>query len=114
LAVFLATSLDHLGPDVLHGVRQIDLLGDGRAVARDQWWAEALVEHDVSSTRAQGSFHSAGKLPHAAPDHLSALVSICNRLWRHVVLPALRSSPAVAAISRSTAGEKKADAAKHP
>jgi hypothetical protein len=49
----LGDLLDQLGADVLVGVLELDLLGDGHAVVGDRGGAPLLLEHDVAALRAE-------------------------------------------------------------
>src|SRR5688572_24705120 len=53
--------LHHLGAHVLELVGQFDLLGDGHAVLGDRRRAEALVEHDIATLRAERGLDGIGE-----------------------------------------------------
>jgi hypothetical protein len=72
--------LDELGPDLLVGVLEIDLLGDGNTVVRDGGGAPLLLENDVSALGAQGDLHSVGEHVHAALERPPGLLVECNHL----------------------------------
>ena len=57
--------LDELGADLLVGVLEVDLLGDGHAVLGDRGGAPLLVEHDVAALRAERDSNGVGQLVHA-------------------------------------------------
>ena len=56
--------LDQLGPDLLVGVLELDLLGDRDAVVGDGGGAPLLVQHDVAALRAEGDPDGVGQLVH--------------------------------------------------
>jgi hypothetical protein len=60
----LGDFLDELGPDLLVGVGELDLLGDGDAVVRDRRRAPLLVEHDVAALGPEGHADRIGQLVH--------------------------------------------------
>ena len=62
----LGDLLDQLGADLLEGVLELDLLGDGDTVVGDGRGAPLLVEHDVAALRAEGDADGVGELVHAA------------------------------------------------
>src|SRR5262245_15390987 len=57
---------DELGPDLLVGILELDLLGDRDTVIGNGRRAPLLLEDDVAALRAEGDLHSVGKLVHAA------------------------------------------------
>ena len=61
----LGDLLDELGADLLVGILEVDLLGDGHAIVGDRGGAPLLVEHDVAALRAEGDAHGVGQLVHA-------------------------------------------------
>ena len=62
----LGDFLDELGADLLVGVLELDLLGDGDAVVGDRGGAPLLLEHDVAALRAERDLDGVGELVHAA------------------------------------------------
>ena len=66
--------LDQLGPQVLVGVVQVDLLGHGHAVLGDFRGAPALVEHGVSAAGAKGADDGPGQLAHPGGQRLPSFV----------------------------------------
>ena len=62
----LGDLLDELGADLLVGLLELDLLGDGHAVVGDRGSAPLLVEHDVAALRAQGDLDGVGEGVEAA------------------------------------------------
>ena len=54
--------LHHLGPHVLDGVLQLDLLGHRHAVLRDGGRAELPVQHNVPALGSEGYLHGPGQL----------------------------------------------------
>jgi hypothetical protein len=61
----LGDLLDQLGPDLLVGVLELDLLGDRHAVVGDGRRAPLLVEHHVAALRPQRDPHGVRQLVHA-------------------------------------------------
>mmetsp|Transcript_26251 Transcript_26251/g.73441 ORF Transcript_26251/g.73441 Transcript_26251/m.73441 type:complete len:211 (-) Transcript_26251:127-759(-) len=57
--------LDQLGTEVWHLLLESDGLGNGDAVLRDLWCAEALLDHDVSALGPERHRHSVRKAIHA-------------------------------------------------
>ena len=57
----LGDLLDELGADLLVGLLELDLLGDGHAVVGDRGGAPLLVEHDVAALGAQGDLDGVGE-----------------------------------------------------
>ena len=55
-------ALGELGAEVLEGVVELDLPGDGDAVVGDDGAAEALGEHDVAPARSEGDLDRVGQL----------------------------------------------------
>ena len=66
--------LDQLGADLLEGVLELDLLGDGDAVVGDRGGAPLLVEHDVAALRAEGDADGVGQLVHAGLEAAAGLL----------------------------------------
>ena len=81
----LGDLLDELGADLLVGVRELDLLGDGDAVVGDRGGAPLLVEHDVATLGAEGHPDRVGQLVHAtlegAPRLLVERDDLGHRWW---------------------------------
>ena len=61
----LGDFLDELGADLLVGVLELDLLGDGDAVLGDRGRSPLLLQHDVAALRAERDAHGVGELVHA-------------------------------------------------
>ena len=57
--------LHELGPDLLPGVLQVDLLGDGDAVVGDGGGTPLLLENDVAALRTEGDAYGVGQLVHS-------------------------------------------------
>ena len=74
--------LDQLGAEVLVGVVQLDVLGDGHAVLGDLRRAPALVEHGVAAAGAERAAHGPGQLAHAGGQRLPGLV-VKDHLFCH-------------------------------
>lgn len=74
--------LGELGAEILVGVLELDLLGDGHAVVGDDGGAPLLVEHDVAAPGVEGHFDGIGKGVDAAlkrtPRLLVELQSLCH------------------------------------
>jgi hypothetical protein len=77
--------LDQLGPDLLVGVLELDLLGHRDAVLGDGRGAPLLVQHDVAALRAEGDPDGVGQLVHAALE-LAAGVGVEGDELGHVRL----------------------------
>ena len=95
--------LDQLGAQVLVGVVQLDLLGDGHAVLGDLGRAPALVEHGVAAAGAERAADGPGQLvtPAASGCRASSSKTICfaatihflrNRCAKNFVLCACRKA----------------------
>ena len=70
----LGDFLDELGADLLVGVLELDLLGDGDAVVGDRGGAPLLVQHDVAALGAEGDADRVGQLVHAALEGAAGLL----------------------------------------
>src|SRR5205085_1457059 len=57
---------DQLGADLLVGVLELDLLGDGNTVVGDRGGSPLLVEHDVAALGAERDPYGVGQLVHPA------------------------------------------------
>src|SRR5699024_10282768 len=62
----LGDLLHQLRADLLPGVLELDLLGDGHTVVGDRRRAPLLLEDDVAALRAEGDLDRVGKTVHAA------------------------------------------------
>jgi hypothetical protein len=56
---------DQLGADLLVGVLELDLLGDGHTIVGDRGGSPLLVEHNVAAFGAEGDADGVGELVHA-------------------------------------------------
>ena len=72
----------HLGAQVLDGVLELDLLGNGDAVLGDDRRAELLLENDVTALGAEGYAHSGRELVDTAENPLPCFLMI-NNLFCH-------------------------------
>ena len=74
--------LGELGAEILVGILELDLLGDGHAVVGDGGGAPLLVEHDVAALGAEGHLDGVGEGVDAAlkrtPRLLVELQSLCH------------------------------------
>ena len=70
----LGDLLDQLGADLLPGVLELDLLGDGHAVVGDRGSAPLLVQHDVAALGAERHLYGVGELVHAALEAATSLL----------------------------------------
>ena len=70
----LGDLLDQLGADLLVGVLELDLLGDGDAVLGDGGGAPLLLEDDVAALRAEGDAHGVGELVHPRLEGTTSLL----------------------------------------
>ena len=123
----LGDFLDQLGPDLLEGVLELDLLGDRYAVIGNGRGAPLLLEHHVAALGAEGHAHGVGELVHPAlqtppgvfvkSDQLghrllasSSRTTVSTLTWRVLTvnrLPALsatRASPGRQQVRRQSAG----------
>ena len=73
--------LEKLGAHVLERVLQLDLLGDGHAVAAYLRRTELLVEHYVPAARAKRYAHGVGHLVDAALHGRAGLLAESQLLW---------------------------------
>ena len=70
----LGDLLDELGADLLVGVLELDLLGDGHTIVGDRGGAPLLLEHHVAALGAEGDAYRVGELVHAALERPSGLL----------------------------------------
>ena len=70
----LGDFLDQLGADLLVGVLELDLLGDGHAVVGDGGRAPLLLQHDVAALRAERDADGVGELVHALLEGAAGLL----------------------------------------
>jgi hypothetical protein len=85
--------LDELGADLLVGVLELDLLGDGDAVVGDRGGAPLLLEDDVAALRAEGDLDRVGELVHPALETAAGLFVKGDDLGHAVwVLPVGRAA----------------------
>ena len=82
----LGDFLDQLGADLLVGILEVDLLGDGHAVVGDGGGAPLLLEHDVAALRPERDAHGVGELVHARFERATSLLVECDHL-RHCCPP---------------------------
>ena len=82
----LGDLLDQLGADLLVGVLELDLLGDGDAVVGDGGGAPLLLQDHVSALRAEGDLDGVGELVHAALETAAGLFVECDQ-FGHVAVP---------------------------
>ena len=78
----LGDFLDQLGADLLVGILEVDLLGDGHAVIGDRGGAPLLFEDDVAALRPQRDAYGVGELVHARFERTTSLLVECDHL-RH-------------------------------
>ena len=74
----LGDLFDELSTDLLVGILEIDLLGDGHTIIGDRGGAPLLLENDVAALRAQGDLHGVGEHVHAALERPPGLLVECN------------------------------------
>src|SRR5215211_3330209 len=55
-----------VGPHVLEGIREMNLLGDAHAVVSDHRSPRHLLEHDVAALRAERHLDGVGELVHSS------------------------------------------------
>src|SRR5699024_4181191 len=79
--------LGELCAQVLVGVVELDLTGDGHAVVRDGRCAPRLVEDDVAAARAQRDLDRVGQDVHAALQRLARVVVELKGLCHKCPLP---------------------------
>ncbi len=79
----LGDLLDQLGADLLVGVLELDLLGDGDAVVGDGGGAPLLLEDHVAALRAEGDPDRVGELVHARLEAAPGLLIELNGLGHH-------------------------------
>src|SRR5699024_6128870 len=80
----LGDLLDELGTNLLVGLLEFDLLGDGHAIVGDRRGAPALLQDDVASLRAEGYLHGVGEGVEPALHSATGLLVEGNNLshWR--------------------------------
>ena len=83
----LGDLLDELGADLLVGVLEVDLLGDGDAVVGDRGGAPLLLEDDVAALRAEGDADGVGQLVHAGLEAAAGLLVEGDDLGHRRVCP---------------------------
>src|SRR5205823_5131335 len=66
--------LDELGTDLLVGVLELDLLGDGDTVVGDRGGAPLLLEDDVAALGAERHLDGVGELVHAALERAAGVL----------------------------------------
>src|SRR6185295_244742 len=86
----------HARPEVLHGVREVDLLGHRHAVLRDQGRAELLLQDDVAPPGPEGHLDRVRQRVDAAQDRASSVLLVDDVLC-HLASssPFVRSTPTV-------------------
>jgi hypothetical protein len=72
--------LDELGADLLVGVLEVDLLGDGDTVVGDRGGAPLLLQDDVAALGAEGHLDRVGEGVHAPLEAAAGLLVECNQL----------------------------------
>ena len=82
----LGDFLDQLGADLLVGVLELDLLGDGDAVVGDRGGAPLLLEHDVAALGAEGDANGVGELVHPALERPAGILVEGNQLGHRPLL----------------------------
>src|SRR5699024_118249 len=80
--------LDQLGAEVLEGILNIDVTGDGDAVVGDQRATERLVQDHIAATGAQGDLDGVGQGIHA-PENACAGVLVKSNELCHEPAPLL-------------------------
>ena len=70
--------LHQLGTEVLEGVLEIDVAGDGHTVVGDDRATEGLVEDDVAALGPQGDAHRVSQRVHTALETLTGLLVECD------------------------------------
>jgi hypothetical protein len=70
----LGDLLDQLGADLLVGVLELDLLGDGHTVVGDRGGAPLLLQDDVAALGAQGDLDGVGEGVHAPLEAAAGLL----------------------------------------
>ena len=68
-----------------NGIVQLDLLGDGHAVVRDQRGAEFLVENNVAALGPERDLHGVGKLVNAGLQSLAGVLAI-NQICLAIII----------------------------
>ncbi|CAB4996094.1 unannotated protein [freshwater metagenome] len=74
----LGDLLDELSTDLLVGILEIDLLGDGDAIVGDRGGSPLLLQDDVTALRAEGHLDCVGEHVHAALQRATSLFVECN------------------------------------
>ena len=83
----LGDLLDELGADLLVGVLELDLLGDGHAVVGDRRRAPLLVEHHVATLGAEGDLDGVGELVHSPLEAAPGLLVVRDELGHCGISP---------------------------
>src|SRR4051794_11137247 len=79
----LAGDLAHeVGPHVLEGIREMNLLGDAHAVVSDHRSPRHLLEHDVAALGAERHLDGVGELVHSSLE-ISTGVLLINQHFRY-------------------------------
>ena len=81
----LGDLLDELGTDLLVGVLELDLLGDGDTVVGDRGGAPLLLQDDVAALGAEGDLDGVGERVHATLETAAGFLVERNDL-RHMLL----------------------------
>ena len=82
----LGDLLDELRTDLLEGVLEVDLLGDGDAVVGDRGGAPLLVQDDVAALRAEGDLDGVGEDVESPLDAAAGLLVEGNDLGHGAVI----------------------------
>src|SRR5262249_36078573 len=81
--------LDQLGPDLLIGVFELDLLGDRHAIVGNGGGAPLLLEYDVASLGAEGDPYGVGELVHPALQGAPGALVKGNQLGHLLLVPSM-------------------------
>src|SRR5699024_10859265 len=77
--------LHQLRTEVLEGVFEVDVAGDGHAVVGDQWATEGTVQHDVAAARAERHLHRVSERVDTLLEALAGFLIKCDE-FGHALL----------------------------
>src|SRR5690606_23975659 len=100
----LGDLLDELRADLLVGILELDLLGDGDAVVRDRGCAPLLLQHDIAAAGAQCHLDCVGQRVEAVFETAAGLFVECDELCHVACYLPFRGGCPPRAIMPATAG----------
>ena len=77
--------LDELGTDILDGILELDLLGNGHAVFGDGRRSELFLDYHIAALGTECDFDGVGEYVHAAQNSLARIFAVQNCLCHYYV-----------------------------